>query len=54
MVPRTYPESFRVIAQKLQEKIDYEGRFSGHAIESCACSTIITLQRSPLTSNISG
>ena len=32
-VSRTYSESFRVIAQKL-EKIDYEGRFSGHGIEN--------------------
>ena len=44
MVLRTYPESFRVIAQKLYEKIDYEGRFSGHAIENCVRKTI-TLQR---------
>ena len=44
MVPRTYPESFRVIAQKLKEEIDYQGRFSGLAIENCALNTI-TLQR---------
>ena len=43
MIPRTYPESYRVIAQKL-EKIDYEGRFSGHAIENRARNTF-TLQR---------
>ena len=40
MVPRTYPKSFRVIAQKLQEEIDIPVRFSGQAIEN-----IITLQR---------
>ena len=44
MVTRTYPESFRVIAQKLKEKIDYEGSFSGHVIENRACNTI-TQQR---------
>ena len=44
MVPRTYPESFRVIAQKLKEKIDYEGRFSGHAIKNHA-PIKISLQR---------
>ena len=36
MVLRTNPESFRVIAKKLLEKIDYEGRFSGHGIENRA------------------
>ena len=35
MVPRTYPESFRVIAQELYEKIDFPVRFSGQAIENC-------------------
>ena len=48
MVPRIYPESFRVIAQKLYEKIDYEGRLSGHAIENRARNAntfTITLQR---------
>ena len=28
-VPRTYPESFRVIAQTLKEKIDYDIVFQG-------------------------
>ena len=26
MVPRTYPESFRVIAQKIKDKIDFQKR----------------------------
>ena len=43
MVPRTYPESFRAIAQKLSEKIDYEGRFSGHAIKNRASNTITSV-----------
>ena len=38
------PESLRVIAQKLQEKIDFPVRFSEKAIENRACNTI-TLQR---------
>ena len=44
MVHSTYPESFRVIAQKLYEKIDFPVRFSGQAIENRARNTI-TLQR---------
>ena len=44
MVPRTYPESFRVIAQNLLEKIYFPVRFSGQAIENRACNKI-TLQR---------
>ena len=39
MVPRTYPESFRAIAQKLQEEIDFPVRFSGQAIENLARNT---------------
>ena len=34
MVPRLYPESFRVIAQKLQEEIDFPVQFSEKAIEN--------------------
>ena len=44
MVPRTYPESLRVIAQKLYEKIDFPVRFSEKAIENRASNTN-TLQR---------
>ena len=43
MVPRTYPKSFSVIAQKLYEKIDFPVRFSENAIENCAHNTT-TLQ----------
>ena len=53
MVPRTYPESCRVIAQKLQEEIDFPVWFSGQEIENRMRNTI-TLQRWPLNSNISG
>ena len=34
LVPKTYPESLRVIAQKLKEEIDFKVRFSGQAIEN--------------------
>ena len=40
MIPRTYPESFRVIAQKMSEKIDFKSRFSGRAIKNPLRSTI--------------
>ena len=36
LVLRTYPESLRVIAQKLKEEIGFEVRFSGQAIENHA------------------
>ena len=34
LVPRPYPESLRVIAQKLKEDIGFEVRFSGQAIKN--------------------
>ena len=36
LVHRTYSESLRVIAQKKLEKIGFEVRFSGQAIENRA------------------
>ena len=44
MVPRTYPERLKVIAQKLQEEIEFLVRFSEKAIEHHASNTN-TLQR---------
>ena len=40
MVHRTYPESFRVIAQKLYEEIDFPVQFSGKAIKNRARNAI--------------
>ena len=44
MVPKTHPESLRVVTQKLFEKIYFPVRFSEKAIENRAHNTI-TLQR---------
>ena len=43
-VSKTYPESFRVIAQKFQ-KIDNEDRFLGHAIENREHNTAMTFDQ---------
>ena len=40
LVHVTYPESFMVIAEKLLEKIGFEVRFSGQAIENRAHNVI--------------
>ena len=40
MVPRTYPESLKVIAKKMKEEIGFEVRFSGRAIENRARNVI--------------
>ena len=50
LVLRTYPASCRVIAQKLQEEVGFQVRFSGPAIENRA-RNVITHRRLHLTSN---
>ena len=46
LVPGTYPESLRVIAQKLLEEIGFEVRFSGQPIEN-RTHNVITHRRWP-------
>ena len=54
MVPRTYPESFRVIAQNVLEEIDFPVQFPGQAIENHVQYNYATALTLAFPTNISG